>query len=72
MDKPKPPLPRHDYLLLSEAADCLRCSQKTVLRLVQSGDLDGFRLKAGSSRWLVTRESFVRFIGGRMAASINS
>jgi hypothetical protein len=59
--------PRHDFLKLGECAATLRCSEKSILRLIQSGDLSGFRLRQGSSRWLVTKDSLLKFIAARIS-----
>ncbi len=65
-------VPDHDFLKLSECAGALRCSERSILRLIQSGDLDGFRPRGGASPWRITRESFLRFIHERIGESTNS
>lgn len=64
--------PDLDFLRLAEAAGVLRCSEKTVLRLVEDGSVLGFRVRAGSSRWLIDKRSLLDFIARRMKHAENS
>jgi len=49
----------------AEVAELLRCSERTVRRMVQRGDLPGVRTSggAGSSRLLIPAKAVADFLG---------
>jgi excisionase family DNA binding protein len=51
-----------EIFTLPEVAKFLRITRKTALDLVQSGDLQAFRVKR---HWRVTREALENFIANR-------
>ena len=48
-----------DVLTLKELQELLNIGKNTALRLVQSGDIEGFRV---GKQWRVVRESVIRYI----------
>lgn len=65
----------HDlrYLTLRQAAEVLHCCGKTVLALVDTGDILGFRVhSSGPSKWLIQEKSLIQFILRRQAEATGS
>ena len=48
-----------DILTLKELQELLHIGKNTALRLVQSGDIEGFRV---GKQWRVVRESVAKYI----------
>ena len=48
-----------DILTLKELQELLHIGKNTALKLVQSGEIEGFRV---GNRWRVLRESVLRYI----------
>lgn len=48
-----------DILTLKELQELLHIGKNTALRLVQSGDIEGFRV---GNQWRVLRESVTKYI----------
>ena len=48
-----------DILTLKELQELLHIEKNTALKLVQSGEVDGFRI---GYQWRILRESVVRYI----------
>ena len=48
-----------DILTLKELQELLHIGKNTALKLVQSGDIEGFRV---GKQWRVLRESVVKYI----------
>lgn len=48
-----------DILTLKELQELLHIGKNTALRLVQSGEIDAFRV---GNQWRVLRESLIRYI----------
>ena len=48
-----------DIMTLKEVRDALKIGKNTALRLLQSGDLEGFRV---GNQWRVTKEKLFAFI----------
>ena len=48
-----------DILTLKELQELLHIGKNTALRLIQNGDIEGFRI---GRLWRVTRESVARYI----------
>lgn len=51
-----------DILTLKELQELLHIGKNTALRLVQSGEIEGFRI---GYQWRVLRESIIQFIKRR-------
>lgn len=64
--------PQHDYLTLRETAAALRCSTRTIERCIDDGSLVGFKVRGRGGRWLITRDSFARFIQSRINAAVGA
>ncbi len=50
----------HEISVL-RAAELLRCSEQTVRRLLEAGDLEGYRMTA-RGHWRIDKESVLRYM----------
>lgn len=48
-----------DILILKELQELLHIGKNTALRLVQSGEIEGFRV---GNQWRMTKESIVKYL----------
>ncbi len=61
-------LPKRTYVSVNHVAEFLGCSDRTVRRLLESGNLKGFKLGEGKRSGLrIRRDSVLEFVAGKEA-----
>jgi excisionase family DNA binding protein len=50
-----------EYLLLKEAAAALKASEKTIIRRLKTGEIEGVKDKG---RWLIDKTAFKSYLNG--------
>jgi hypothetical protein len=71
------PFPLAESLSIKEVRDTLRCERRTVLHLIETGSLTGYRiypeeLAGSASRWRIWRRSLLEYIGSLHASAAPS
>ena len=54
------PVKRDEFLTLTEAAQVLRCTRRTIYTYLHDGKLKG--CKPGGTRWLISQSELDRFM----------